>query len=90
MRLSNHCSSGRPSLRSGALHGRQAPSQLGAGDVTMVSTSELRNPLAVPVDVPPRDAVSLSITSRTGALPSRTTSPHDTHADTTAAMPEAC
>ena len=66
--------------------GHGAVAEHGAGDVTMVSTSELRNPLAVPVDVPPRDAVSLSITSRTGALPSRTTSPHDTHADTTAAM----
>src|SRR5438876_2194531 len=60
----------------------------GSGDVTFVMTSEESVPVNVPEAVEePRAAASESMTSRTGALPCRTTSPQDTVATTSAVSP---
>ena len=49
----------------------------GAGDVTLVRTSDCNVPLGVPAVRPPLDACSRSMTRNMGERPSRTTSPHD-------------
>src|SRR5262245_11937814 len=49
----------------------------GAGDVTLVRTSEVSEPDAVPAVGPPRTPSSELTTSNTGDRSCRTTSPHD-------------
>src|SRR4030095_10838086 len=61
---------------------------LQGGSGVAVATSDKRNPEGVPE--PPADAWSESMTSMTGALPWRTTSPHEIDAAKAATSPRRC